>query len=128
MSPQFCSGMRTFARIMSRSSWFSVPALISFMGGIVRPSWNLSKAVGEMLPGTSPPTSDEWMKHQAKHSRRPPAKSGLNIMMSGRCVHIPRVRCGSFVTMTSPGWTSPTARIASSIRMPSMFVTPMFRG
>ncbi len=83
-----------------------------------------------MLPGTRPPTSDECTKHQAKQISFPSKNSGLKSMMSGRCVHMPRVVCGSFVTMTSPGssLSRPIWAIAGPMSMPSMFVTPMLRG
>ena len=35
------------------------------MGGITRPSWKISLLEGEMLDGTRPPMSVEWMKHQS---------------------------------------------------------------
>ena len=75
MSPQFCSGMRQLARMSSRSSSLSLPALTSLVGGIDEAF--LVAVVGrsaQMLPGTRPPTSDEWTKHQAKHSEPVPVE------------------------------------------------------
>ena len=67
------------------------------------PSWKISVAPPERLPGLMPPTSPQCARTTGKMNRRPSAKSGWISATSLRWV--PPVY-GSLCRNRSPGWMS----------------------
>ena len=71
----------------------------------IRPSWKISVASVDMLPGTMPPTSFQCAMLAVQATISSPAKTGMTSTTSFRCVTPPLY--GSLVMKTSPGSMSP---------------------
>jgi hypothetical protein len=79
------------AKIRSRAAAFSRPRSTMRIGGMRTPSWKISVALPERLPGLIPPTSPQWARTtgNTKSSGAPSfpgAKSGKIIATSFRWV------------------------------------------
>ena len=99
---------RMLAKIRSSAASLGRPRSTMRIGGIRTPSWKISVAPPDRLPGLMPPTSPQCARTtgKTKSSCAPPApgaKSGVIIATSFRCV--PPVY-GSLCRKTSPGWMS----------------------
>ena len=81
-----------------------------------------------MLPGTLPPTSDEWTKLHPNAMIRPSAKIGFTRYTSARCVDKPPVVYGSFAMTMSPSCHSGIAEITPWPGRPSDRLTPVDTG
>jgi len=91
-------------KIRSSAAWLGRPRSTILMGGMRTPSWKISVARPERLPGLIPPTSPQWARTTGKTKSSPAGvKSGWIIATSLRCV--PPVY-GSLCRKTSPGWMS----------------------
>ena len=71
MSPTTTSGVRLLAWMNHSSSRTGRPASMNFTAGRCRPSWKISFAVPEPLPGTVPPMSLLWAMLAQKPTHSP---------------------------------------------------------
>ena len=67
----------------------SSPPSTSLTAGSRSPSWKISAASVEIEPGTMPPMSFQWAMLAAQAHSRSPAKTGIAITTSFRCVTPP---------------------------------------
>ncbi len=75
-SPLRSRGPRMLAKISSSAAAFGRPRSMIRMGGIRTPSWKISVAPPDRLPGLMPPTSPQCARTTGKTNIFPSAKSG----------------------------------------------------
>ncbi len=75
-SPLRSRGPRMLWKMRSSAAWLGVPRSTMRMGGMRTPSWKISVASPERLPGLMPPTSPQCARTTGKTKSRPSAKIG----------------------------------------------------
>ena len=76
-SPRRSRGPRMLLKSRSSAAWFIRPRSAILMGGMRTPSWKISVARPERLPGLIPPTSPQWARTTGKTKSSPSgAQSG----------------------------------------------------
>ena len=89
MSPLRKSGRRELTSSRRISDSFGRPASISLTAGSRRPSWKISFASVEMLPGAMPPTSFQCAMLAVHATSSPSANTGIASTTSLRWVTPP---------------------------------------